>query len=106
MAGSGRRYAEPVEVRQRDDVPEQFLWGGRLHVVCAVLARWMESGGWWAGSSVLGMLAGESPAATLEVEGPEREIWRVEAGSAGGTGVYDLCRHVDTGGWALVRVAD
>lgn len=106
MRGCGRRYAEPVEVRHRDEVPEQFLWGGRLHVVRAVLARWREAGSWWTEAPVLAMLAGEATPPRLDVAGPEREVWRVEAGSAGGTGVYDLARHVETGGWALVRVAD
>lgn len=106
MTGLGRRYAEPVDVRHRDDVPEQFLWAGRLHVVSAVLARWVESSGWWADAPALGLLTGEAGPPTLEVAGADREVWRVEAGSAAGTGVYDLCRHPDTGGWALVRVAD
>ncbi|MCU1590723.1 MAG: hypothetical protein JWP11_1979, partial [Frankiales bacterium] len=46
------RQPDPVEVRRRDDVPEQFLWRGRLYVVRAVLARWTESGGWWRGDAV------------------------------------------------------
>jgi hypothetical protein len=53
------RRADPVEVRKRDDVPEQFLWRGRLYVVRAVLARWTESGGWWRSAAVRGLTAGD-----------------------------------------------
>ena len=42
-----RRHADIVEVRRRDDVPEQFLWHGRLYQVREVLARWVEAGAWW-----------------------------------------------------------
>lgn len=44
-----RRCAETIEVRRRDEAPEQFLWRGRLYLVRAVLATWLESGGWWHG---------------------------------------------------------
>jgi len=42
-----RRCGETIEVRRRDEAPEQFLWRGRLYVVRAVLTCWVESGGWW-----------------------------------------------------------
>jgi hypothetical protein len=64
-----RRHADIVEVRRRDDVPEQFLWHGRLYQVCEVLARWVEAGAWWhsAPSSALfdGSAAARRPAETL-----------------------------------------
>ncbi|MCU1674434.1 MAG: hypothetical protein JWN77_2547 [Frankiales bacterium] len=57
-----RLHADPVEVRRRDDVPEQFLWRGRLYVVREVLARWTEAGGWWRGDAVRALTAGDGAA--------------------------------------------
>ena len=60
---------EPVEVRRRDDVPDQFLWRGRLYVVRAVLSRWTEAGGWWRGAAVRGLTAGEAaPAGRADLQ--------------------------------------
>jgi hypothetical protein len=42
-----RRHADPVQVRRRDDAPEQFLWRGRLYQVREVLEHWIEAGAWW-----------------------------------------------------------
>jgi hypothetical protein len=42
-----RRHADPVDVRRRDDAPEQFLWRNRLYQVREVLGHWIESGAWW-----------------------------------------------------------
>ena len=94
---SGRRYDASVEVRRRDEAPVEFLWRGRLHVVRAVLARWVETGRWWD--------------ASLETPGPddgECELWRVEAGAgaAAGTGVYDLRFDWASGRWTIARVLD
>lgn len=59
-----RLHADPVEVRKRDDAPEQFLWRGRLYVVREVLARWTEAGRWWEGAAVQSLTTGDaSPAA-------------------------------------------
>ncbi len=58
-----RLHTDPVEVRKRDDVPEQFLWRGRLYVVQEVLARWTEAGAWWQGAAVAALHTGESSAA-------------------------------------------
>lgn len=71
-----QRYEEPVEVRRRDDVPEQFLWRGRLWQVRRVLAHRVEAG----------------------------ELWRVEAGQGllGGTGVFELALDRADGRWQLV----
>jgi len=139
-----RLHTDPVEVRRRDDEPAQFLWRGRLYVVCAVLARWTESGGWWRAGAVTALSSGDAsadgsagpspletapipsspkwaqrawgePAPDVEaavgpagVDDGERDWWRVEAGagSAAGTGVYDLCFDWSRGTWSLARVLD
>ena len=51
-----RSYGEAVQVRTApvdldtlEVAPTQFLWRGRLYVVRAVLAHWIELGAWWAG---------------------------------------------------------
>ena len=112
-----RRYDDPVEVRRRDDEPAEFLWRGRLYVVRAVLARWVETGAWWQtaapaatrtvthGSSALAV---GPDSAALSVE---RELWRVEAtrGQLYGTGVFDLCfdwASASGTGWSLARALD
>jgi hypothetical protein len=97
-----RSYAEPVQVQRRDDVPEQFLWRGRLYVVRAVLARWVEAGGWWRTQGA----GGASTASALT--DPEREYWRVEAtaGRASGVAVLDLCFDWAAGGWTVARSLD
>ena len=53
-----------------EDSPDQFLWRGRLYVVRAVIAHWIESSAWWGGSRRA--LEGALPA-------HEHEVWRVEA---------------------------
>ncbi|MCW2605369.1 MAG: hypothetical protein JWO60_62 [Frankiales bacterium] len=58
-----RLHTDPVEVRKRDDEPEQFLWRDRLYVVREVLARWTEAGSWWQGAAVAALHTGESSAA-------------------------------------------
>ncbi len=94
-----------------DDPPAQFLWRGRLYVVRAVLAHWIEVGAWWRSAARVlddrtGMLslpgapgdgrAGSGGAGTSGGTGStgdgglpgglpdpvERQVWRVEA-SAG-----------------------
>ena len=109
---------DPVEVRRRDDVPEQFLWRGRLYVVREVLARWTEAGGWWRGAAMRALTAGDAGPAAGPAAGPtsiddnERDWWRVEADSgraaalSGGRGVYDLCFDWSRGAWSLARVLD
>lgn len=92
-----RRYAEAIEVRRRDDRPEQFLWRERLYLVSEVLGHWLESRSWWEPST-----PGRTP---LDAE---QEVWRVEAspGRAAGSGVYDLRFDWVSGRWALTRVVD
>lgn len=55
-----RLHTDPVEVRRRDDEPEQFLWRGRLYVVREVLARWTEAGQWWRAPSVSALATGDA----------------------------------------------
>jgi len=54
----GRRHAEPIEVRRRDDVPAQFMWRSRLYAVKDVLEHWFESGQWWAAAPAMALAAG------------------------------------------------
>jgi hypothetical protein len=89
-----RRYADPVEVRSHDAVPVGFRWRGRVYLVRAVLARWIERGSWWSGAVSSG--AGPHPGVPRSVAGAvgalEREVWRVEAAAGSVVGVYDLVR--------------
>jgi hypothetical protein len=105
---------EPIEVALADGAPAQFLLRGRLHVVRAVLARWVEPGGWrWsgpgrvaavpvpAGAAVAGDDAGVPPAVpfipSVPVDLADRDVWRVEAaaGKSDRPRVFDLCREPD-----------
>ncbi len=132
-----RTYGEAIEVRTAPDpsdlhdpsglpdlpggtVPHQFLWRGRLYVVRAVLAHWIELGTWWAGPgsrrrrpAPVGAGVAQDRGAAESVEAAdareperrsvafdvgavEREVWRVEAraGRSSSVGVYDLVRDV------------
>ena len=85
-----RLHADPVEVRRRDDLPEQFLWRGRLYLVREVLARWTQTGRCGAGAD------------------SEQEWFRVEAscGRTRQSGVYDLAFEWSGGHWSMARVQD
>lgn len=103
-----RQYADPVEVRRRDDAPAEFLWHGRLYLVRTVLAHWIEAGGWWQRNRL-----GSGPQVEAGgLDDREREFWRVEARTGGratpnaATGVYDLCFDWSGGGWSLARTHD
>jgi hypothetical protein len=122
-----RRYQDPVEVRLGDpvehrvrlepgwcrgaqlageelDVPTQFLWHGRVHVVRGVLAQWSQRMPWWRrGSDAEAGMAQDGATATLPVL--EQQVWRVEAsaGRSHGSGIYDL---VSGERWLLERVSD
>lgn len=96
-------HEEPVEVARSGDSPEQFLLHDRLYAVRAVLARWVEPGGWrWSGPGRVAPLAaavGRAGAAappvihSVPVDLADRELWRVEAaaGLAARMQVFDLC---------------
>jgi hypothetical protein len=115
-----RRHADVVEVRRRDDVPEQFLWRNRLYQIREVLGHWVESGAWWrsAPSSALidgadaDTAAGHPPSGLrvgpMTLDDGEREFWRVEAGAGrvAPPGIYDLCFDWSANRWQLVRVMD
>ena len=115
-----RRYADPIDVRRagggvgashpdpdqppdppfdRADHPAQFMWRGRLYVVRAVVAHWIESSSWWGGSRRA--LEGAIPP-------HEHEVWRVEAqsGRSSATGVYDLRCDLAADRWVLARALD
>jgi hypothetical protein len=62
----GRRYADLIDVRRRDDAPAQFLWRSRLYVVKAVLEHWFESGQWWASASAMALNTGSDAAAPVD----------------------------------------
>src|SRR5690242_1596681 len=64
-----RRHADPIEVRSRDGVPEQFLWRSRLHVIRAVLEHWFESGQWWESARAMALTAGTD----VPSQAPQRE---------------------------------
>lgn len=101
-----RTVSVEVEVRLRDEEPEQFLWRGRLYLVRAVLGRWRERRTWWSEDD---LPSRPGPRGRLELVTPEREVWRVEAsrGRCFEPGVYELAR--DNGPrsrWHLLRVGD
>ncbi len=114
-----RRYDDPVEVRRGQvsgvEAPEQFLWRGRLWKVRAVLAHWVETGAWWQSADVRATIgtaetgeqtgSGAATLAPVDLLG-ERELWRVEAGPAHATGVFELCFDWNDGRWQLVGCAD
>ena len=98
-----RRYEEPIEVR-KGDVPEAFVWRGRLYVVRAVLDHWQERRSWWRD-------AHRDGGTDVLTDARERQVWRVEAsaGRLAGIGVYDLGADPElrrAASWQLLRVAD
>jgi len=54
-----RLHGDLIEVRRRDDVPQQFLWRARLYVVQAVLTHWIESTAWWRQPAVAALHTGD-----------------------------------------------
>lgn len=90
-----RVHDEPVAVLF-DDAPRQFIWRGRLLVVTRVQSRWFRSLPWWR-------TLPEDAGTPLLVE---QEHWRCEAGTAAGTGVYDLVRTEGQSDWRLQAVMD
>jgi Family of unknown function (DUF6504) len=117
----GRRHAELIDVRRRDDVPAQFVWRSRLYVVKDVLEHWFESGQWWASASAMalgtgsdakpgGVRAGNvgTSMGPASIDDGEQEFWRVEAaaGQSASPGIYDLCFLWSFGSWQLVEVHD
>ncbi len=108
-----RRYDDPVEVRLASESPHQFVWRGRLYVVGAVLAHWVEVGAWWRIRDTEGL--------PVAAHATGRQVWRVEAraGRSSTDGVYDLSHDLahddafDRAGharsrktWSLARALD
>jgi hypothetical protein len=99
-----RTYADPVEVRTREDedadTPAAFLWRGRLYVVRDVLGHWRERRSWWSSPAarLVHGVGGEGedagPGVRVADLAEEREVWRVSAsrGRSYTEGVFDLCR--------------
>ncbi len=93
-----RRYDDVVEVRlapdgpdhQDDQAPGQFVWRGRLYVVGAVLAQWVEVDAWWRLRDAEGL--------PVAAHATGRQVWRVEAraGRTSPAGVYDLTQDIST----------
>ncbi len=114
-------HEESVEVARFSDSPEQFLLHDRLYAVRAVLARWMEPGGWrWSGPGAMAPVAvpaaaGSRAAAppvihSVPVDLADRELWRVEAaaGMSARLQVFDLCRDTaaDPARWTATLVEE
>jgi hypothetical protein len=102
-ASLARRYAEPIDVERRDDQPVAFTRQGRHYTVRAVLAHWYETPAWWEGDD-----AGDADdGCGISVADDEREMWRVEAATRGGTvGVVEICFSWVRGRWALTAAHD
>ena len=89
-----RRYATDSEVQRSNDAPHVFTWRGRHYVVRSVLDHWWETAAWWL-----------EPAAAVGDD--ERELWRVEAVTAGRAPVVvELCFAWRTGTWTVDTVMD
>ena len=90
------------------------MWRGRLYVVGAVLAQWVEVGAWWRLRDAEGL--------PVAAHATGRQVWRVEAraGRTSATGVYDLTQDLgtdltadlgagpgaDRSSWSLARAFD
>lgn len=101
-----RTVGAEIEVRLREEEPEQFLWKGRLYQVRAVLGRWRERRDWWGEERPPSR---PGPDGVLELVVPEQEVWRVEAsrGRCFEPGVYELARNDGAEPrWRLVQVGD
>jgi hypothetical protein len=115
---------ELVEVRRGliagQEVPEQFLWRGKVWKVCEIISHWVETSAWWEQSGVAALLGtstghGTAPERSRGVRADllgEREHWRVEAVFAkrsrlvATSGVFDLAFDWSDGSWRLVRCID
>lgn len=85
-------HEELVVVRIEGDSPAGFIWRGEVYRVREVVSRWVQSTPWWRSPSTTGIPA--DPA--------EREVWRVEAATEGGTPiVVDLSHDRSSGSWSL-----
>jgi hypothetical protein len=91
-----RRYDAVIAVERGDGDPAMFVWRGRRHYVHEVLDHWWETGRWWERGR------GAAPGSD-----DERELWRVEAGTAAGAAVIaELAFAWSSGVWTLRAVLD
>jgi hypothetical protein len=98
-----RRYAADSAVQRGDDAPHVFTWRGRHYVVRSVLDHWWETAAWWTAAQGT---AAQGPAPEA-VGDDERELWRVEAVTAGRAPVVvELCFAWRTGTWTVDAVMD
>ncbi len=112
-----RRYTEQIEVKTNlgaeGEVPEQFIWQGRLYVVREILSSWSEARPWWRPAAGTSAEAGVGAATTTLAQSVVRRdsellAWRVEAanGARRQGVVVDIGRDADSGQWQLMRVLD
>lgn len=88
-----KRYRESLEAVEVDgEGPASFRWRGRHYEVLRVLGHWREDPGWWR----------RTDGHAIRIE--QADLWRVEAGRPGRSGVYELVRRADD--WHLDRVWD
>lgn len=108
------------------ETPDQFLWRGRLWRVCELRSQWTETAAWWergvigtgstydahvAQRTTRAHLNGVAAAAVgvLDADwGPQRAVYRVEAGCGrhGRRELFDLAHDPHSGRWQLERVTD
>jgi Family of unknown function (DUF6504) len=83
---------EPVVVRIEGVSPAGFIWRGEVYRVIEVISRWVVASPWWRSESTTGIPSDPS----------ERDVWRVEAATEGGTPiVVDLSYDRSDGSWTL-----
>ncbi|MFD0775931.1 DUF6504 family protein [Streptomonospora algeriensis] len=88
----GHVYGVPVAVTEHEGRPVRFVWQRRFYNVRHILDHWITLRSDW------------SPRAQEHL--PQRAHWRVEAGSPGALGVYELQHDSASGEWLLARVWD
>lgn len=91
-----QQYDEAVEVRAASGTPDLFLWRGRLWKICSVLSEWTETAAWWrTDPDDIGW-------------GPERSVYRVEAGIGrhARTEMFELAFDPTSDRWQVERVTE
>jgi hypothetical protein len=74
-----------VDADAAAQAPTQFLWRGRLYVVRAVLAHWVELGSWWTAATRPGGSARSARSSGSGRTAPDRadvDAWRGQRASA------------------------
>ncbi|MDA0564274.1 DUF6504 family protein [Streptomonospora sp. S1-112] len=88
----GHVYGVPITVTEHQGRPVRFVWDRRVYTVRHIVDHWITVRADW------------TPA--HHDQPPQRVHWRVEAGSAGPPGVYELLHDSGSGRWLLARVLD